>query len=147
MFAYYLRLAAVSLRRSPLVSALMVCAVAIGIGACMTFVNVATILAQDPIPTKSDVLFAVQLDSWDANQPFASDGTPPTQLTYLDATALMADRRAHRQAAMVQSGFVVVPAGEHGRPFEVAGRATLRGLLRHVRRAVPVWRRLGSGCG
>ena len=124
MFAYYLRLAAVSLRRSPLVSALMVCAVAIGIGACMTFVNVATILAQDPIPSKSDVLFAVQLDSWDANQPFASDGAPPPQLTYLDAAALMADRRAHRQAAMVQSGFVVVPSGEHGRPFEVAGRAT-----------------------
>lgn len=124
MFAYYLRLAAVSLRGSPLVSALMVCAVAIGIGACMTFVNVATILGQDPIPSKSDILFAVQLDNWDANQPFPAEGGAPTQLTYLDATALMRDRRAHRQVAMAQSGFVVLPEGEHGRPFEVRGRAT-----------------------
>ena len=133
MFAYYVRLAAISIRRNAVMSVLMVCAVALGIGVCMTFANINYVLAKDPIPAKSDVLYAVQLDSWSPDSPFRPDGTPPTQLTYLDATALMQaqhadDPPAFRQAAMVRTGFVVEPEGG-GRPFDASGRATYGGFF------------------
>lgn len=129
MFAYYMRLAAISVRQNPIMSALMVCAIALGVGACMTAVNILYLLAKDPIPAKSDVLYAVQLDSWDPNRPYSADGDPPPQLTYLDASALMtaqlgSEPPAPRQAAMVRTGFVVEPAGEEARPFDTSGRAT-----------------------
>ena len=122
MFAYYVRLAAISIRKNAVMSALMVCAVALGIGACMTFANITYLLTKDPIPAKSDVLYAVQLDSWGPDSPFRPDGTPPTQLTYLDATALMRAQHtdeppAFRQAAMSRTGFVVEPEDADARPL------------------------------
>ena len=124
MFAYYIRLALISLRKDAVISLLMICAIALGIGACMTFVNVSYVRGLDPIPHKSSELFAVQLDSWSPHRPYSDEGTPPRQLTYLDASALMQARRAHRQAAMTGTSFVVLPEGENARPFDASGRAT-----------------------
>ena len=124
MFAYYVRLALISMRKDAVISLLMVCAIALGIGACMAFVNISYVRGWDPIPHKSHTLFAVQLDSWSPHRPITADGRPPPQLTYLDATALMAARRAHRQAAMTGTSFVVLPRGENARPFDARGRAT-----------------------
>ena len=122
MLAYYLRLAVISIRSNAAMSALMVCAVALGIGTCMTFVTVHYIMARDPIPRKSDVLHAVQLDTWGSIEPANDDGTPPAQLTYMDAVALMDAKPAFRQAAMTGTVFVVEPDG-NGRPFSATGRA------------------------
>lgn len=96
MLAYYARLALISIRKNWAMSILMVAAVAIGIGAFMTILTVNYIMAKDPIPSKSDQLFAVQLDSWDPNQPVDANSEPPSQLTYIDAMALMRAERAHR---------------------------------------------------
>ena len=54
MFAYYLRLAIKSIRRNAVMSALMVSAIGIGIGACMTVITVYYTMSGDPIPHKSD---------------------------------------------------------------------------------------------
>lgn len=124
MFVYYVRLALISLRKDAVISLLMVCAIALGIGTCMAFVNMSYVRGLDPIPHKSHMLFAVQLDNWSPHRPWSDEGTPPTQLTHLDATALMAARRAHRQAAMTGTSFVVLPDGENARPFDARGRAT-----------------------
>ena len=43
----------------------MVAAIAIGIGACMTVINIDYVMGGNPIPQRSDVLYHVQLDSWD----------------------------------------------------------------------------------
>ncbi len=124
MFAYYVRLALISIRKNIVMSALMVCAVALGIGACMTFVTLNYIMSQDPIPSRSDALHHVQLDTWDPNQPFREDGSPPNQLTYIDAMALMNAKPAFRQAAMVRTALVIEPDGIEARPFDADGRAT-----------------------
>ena len=69
MFGYYIRLALLSIRRNAILSGLMVAAIAVGIGASMTTITVNYAMGSDPIPHKSDTLFAVQVDNWDPNNP------------------------------------------------------------------------------
>lgn len=125
MFNYYLRLALASIRRTPVLSALMVLALGLGIGAFMTTFTVYYLMSGDPIPHKSDILYAVQLDNWDPNDPpteSASDVEP--QLTYRDGQNLMnADTPATMQAQMYASDAVVVPANGEP-PFNESIRAT-----------------------
>ena len=102
MFLHYLELAWRNTRAAKGLSALMVLALGLGIGACMTTLTVYHVLSGDPIPHKSARLFNVQLDAgdmigWQAGQ------EPTFDLTRYDATALLRDRKAPRQA--MSSGF------------------------------------------
>jgi putative ABC transport system permease protein len=124
MFTYYLKLGWLSIRRNPLLSSLMVAAIAIGIGACMTIITVNYVMSSDPIPQKSDQLFYVQLDSWDPNEQGDEGFEPPDQMTYLDAMALMKADKAYRQVASNRSGLVLEPQGKDERPFSVDTRNT-----------------------
>ena len=124
MFSYYLKLGWLSIRRNPLLSILMITAIAVGIGACMTTVTVNYIMSGNPIPQKSDQLFYVQLDNWDPNDQDDDAGEPPEQLTYIDAMALMESGKAFRQIASNRSGLVLEPQGEDERPFSVDTRNT-----------------------
>lgn len=124
LFRYNLKLALRNIRRNPVLSSLMVAAIAIGIGASMSMVTVNYRFAQNPIPHKSDVLHYVRLDSWSADFPFAGGQRPPNQLTYLDATALLEAGRARRQVAMSRASLAVEPPNPDERPFFVDVRAT-----------------------
>ena len=62
MIAYYFRLALRSFRRNKVLTALMVIAIALGIGAWLTTLTVFHVLSGDPIRSKSDRLFPVQVD-------------------------------------------------------------------------------------
>src|SRR5690606_13707873 len=92
MFAYYIRLAALSIRRNPVLSALMMAAIAVGIGAFMTMLSVYHFMSGNPIWWKNDVLYNVGVDTWNPNEPYYQDRPelPPQQLTYRDAKALQA---------------------------------------------------------
>lgn len=124
MFAYYLKLGWLSIRANPLLSLLMILAIAVGIGACMTTITVNYTMSGDPIPQKSDQLFYVQLDNWDPNDGGDDGFEPPDQVTYTDAMALMNAGKAFRQAAMNRSGLVLTPGDEDQRPFSVEARNT-----------------------
>ena len=125
MFSYYAWLSLASIRRTPVLSALMVLALGLGIGAFMTTFTVYYLMSGDPIPHKSSVLFAVQLDNWDPNDPpteSASDVQP--QLTYRDGNYLVnAATPATMQAHMYATNAVVVPEDEQP-PFDEPVRAT-----------------------
>jgi len=125
VFSYYVRLALASIRRTPVLSALMVLALGLGIGAFMTTYTVYYLMSGDPIPHKSDKLFAVQLDNWDPNEPpteSASDLQP--QITYKDGQNLVnADTPASRQVQIYASNVIVVPEGDE-KPFDESVRAT-----------------------
>ena len=125
MFNYYVRLAWRSMRRTPILTALMVVALGLGIGAFMTTFTVYYLMSGDPIPHKSDVLFAVQLDNWDPNSPpteSAEDVQP--QITWQDGQNLLrADAPALRQVHMYGTGAIVVPESEEP-PFDESIRAT-----------------------
>ena len=124
MFFYYLRLGAMSVQRHPLLTGLMLAAIAIGIGACMTVVTIYHVMSGNPIPHKSDQLYYVQLDNWNPHEPNNDYGLPPDQLTYRDATTLLAAAKARRQVVSYQIGHILEPESDEQRPFQVEGRAT-----------------------
>jgi putative ABC transport system permease protein len=123
MFGYYLKLALISIRKHIGMSLLMTAAIALGIGTCMSIVTINYIMSKDPIPAKSDVLYAVQLDGWSPNEPFRDDGSAPDQLTYTDAMALMEAGIAFRQTALVGTSLVIEPEEADAKPFQASGRA------------------------
>ena len=124
MFRYYLKLGVLSIRANPALSALMVAAIAIGIGACMSIVTVQHMMGGNPIPHKSEQLRHVQLDSWSDVNPYNDGASPPIQLTFLDATGLLRDAEAPRQAAMFKSDRIIEPDGDDELPFGASARAT-----------------------
>ncbi len=125
---YYFALALRSLRRNPALTVLTLLAIGVGISASMTIVTVYRGMAADPIPMKSTELFAPQVDNWGPTGgvgPGASDHLQD-QLSYVDATRLMAVQGGTRQAAMYQGSFVLKPEDPNIRPFNVLARATYR---------------------
>ena len=126
MFKYNIKLALKSMRRNPVMTALMVAAIAVGIGVSMTTLTVYYLMGSNPIPEKSDVLFAITMDSWDPIRPF-DDDTPeraPHQVTYHDAERLKALGRGKRQTAMFESSLIIEPVNAEDLPFEAGARVT-----------------------
>ena len=126
LFGYYWQLALKSLKRNPALSTLMVLAIAIGIGACMTTLTVYSLMASDPIPQKSDKLFAVRLDSWDPNRPWDEPNEPPPELTYRDAMALMRSDIPSQHAAMYKGAFALQPEDKSIPAYLVFARITFK---------------------
>lgn len=127
MAGYYFNLAIRSLRGNVALTALIIAAVGVGIGATMTVFTVLIAMSGDPIPAKSSQLFTPQIDVWGPTS--RKSGTPsqdrlPDQLTYRDATNLMQAHAALRQAAMYGISQVLLP--KQGEPFPMSGRATYR---------------------
>lgn len=124
MLRYYLKLGLLSIKANWALSILMVAAIGIGIGACMTIVTMRHVMANNPIEHKNDRLFHVQVDNWNPNDPYEEPNEPPEQMTYLDATTLLEAGRAHRQVISFKSSRVVQPEGEGVLPFQEEVRAT-----------------------
>ena len=106
MLAHYLHLAIRSLKRNKALTVLMLLTIAVGIGATMTTLTVFRTLAGDPIPSKSDRLFRVQLDMFPGTDSTA-DGEPPEDLSRYDAETLLAAGRAKAQTITVYSSALI----------------------------------------
>src|SRR3984957_7200131 len=110
MFTYYLNLAVRSLKRNSVLTALMIAAIGVGIGASMTTLTMFRAMSSDPIPQKSARLFAPQMDNWGPTSeggPFGHDDQLHSQLSYPDAMNLINAHAAHRQAAMYVTGLAL----------------------------------------
>lgn len=123
MFAYYCNLALRSFRRDKALTVLMVLAIALGIGACMTTLTTFYVLSGDPIPTKSSNLYYVQLDPAEMND-YTPGEEPSQQVTRYDAEALLREKRGDRQALMTGGGVSVSPGREGVVPFVADARYT-----------------------
>jgi len=123
MFGYYLDLALHSLKRNKVLTALMVLAIALGIGASMTMITVLHVMTADPIPGRSGKLFYPQIDP----RPMDSDNTtpdPPDQLTWIDAMNLLHAGKGTHQAAMSGGRVTVVPPQGASHAFNETTRYT-----------------------
>ena len=116
MFGYYFNLALRSFRRNRVLTALMVLAIALGIGACMTTLTVFRVLSGDPIPDKSGQLYYVQLDP-EGMQGYTPGGEPNEQVTRTDAETLLREKRGDRQAMMTGGSVSVSPDRADLTPF------------------------------
>jgi putative ABC transport system permease protein len=126
MFGYYIDLALRSFRSARGLTALMVLAIAMGIGASMTTLATFRALSGDPIPGRSATLLRVQLDTGTKGSAIPG-AEPDDQLTRFDAEALLRDARASRQAMMTGGEVTIEPAQDTGgpaRPYNSSARYT-----------------------
>ncbi|HEV8333726.1 MAG TPA: ABC transporter permease [Steroidobacteraceae bacterium] len=129
MLAYYCRIAIKSLRRNPMLTALMIGAIAVGVGVCITTLTVYRLMSGNPMEARNDVLYSVTLDSWDPNKPWREEHPelPPPELTYRDAQALYNSDIPDRKVMMRKASFVVEAPPKSGvAPFLVTGRTTTK---------------------
>ncbi len=123
MFGYYLSLAFRSFRRNKALTALMVLAIALGIGASMTALTVFYVLSGNPIPQKSETLFYPRIDA-NGKRGYQPGDEPESQMTRFDAEALLRQKRGDRQAIMT-AGSVALEADRSGlTPFIANARFT-----------------------
>lgn len=129
MFGYYLDLGWRSLCRQPVLTALMVLLVAVGVAlSSVTFAALRTV-AGEPIPGKSATIFVPQLENRPSSQR-AADGEPPWSLSYIDASALLKAHRAYRQTATYAARFALIPPDPSRAPFTVEGYAVTADFFR-----------------
>lgn len=122
MIGYHFELAVRSVRRNVVLTALMVVAGGVGIGASMTMLTTLVAMSGNPIPDKSSQLFIPQIDVDGSATHRHEPRWLPDQLTYRDAMALMQAHRGVRQTAMYAVALNVNPP--QGDPFQAVGRAT-----------------------
>ncbi len=103
----------------------MVVTLAVGVAASMATFTVLYVMSGDPIPDKSDRLFVPRID----NAPltgYAAGDEPSDQMTYTDASNLLASGQGVRRTAV----YGITSAIESGRPdlppFLVQGVAPTR---------------------
>ncbi|MDE2271917.1 MAG: ABC transporter permease [Xanthomonadaceae bacterium] len=120
MFTYYLDLALRSFKRNRVLTALMVLALGLGIGASITTLTVLKLLSGDPLPQKSARIFAPEID------PLTADSTTPADrlfrnwgnlMTYTDAMNLLNSRKGKRQAVMALTPDKITPQEPGQHPF------------------------------
>jgi putative ABC transport system permease protein len=118
MFTDYFDLGVRSLRRSAVLTVLLVTAIGVGIGASMTTLTVFRAMSGDPIPQKSGQLFVPQIDSRGPNGGGErTEDQLPASLTYIDAMALMKAHAARRQTAIYGTVLSLRPEDMKQKPF------------------------------
>ncbi|MBN7136203.1 ABC transporter ATP-binding protein [Lysobacter enzymogenes] len=122
-FAYYLQLAARSFKRNKVLTALMVLAIALGIGAAMTTLTVFYVLSGDPMPGHSQNLFQPRLDPRSMTG-YIPGSEPPDNMSRFDGEALLREARADRQALMTSGNVAIEPRRDNLPAFRQNSRFT-----------------------
>jgi putative ABC transport system permease protein len=127
MLWHDLALAWRSLMRTPILSGLMIGAIAVGIAAAMIAITLYHARAGHPIPWKNDTLYAVTLDPRDDTPPRSFERHPeypPFQVGYRDARALYASTIPVHSVMMYKAAQIVTPQVRGIKPFGVSARVT-----------------------
>jgi len=114
MFGYYFDLALRSLKRNKALTALMVLAIAVGIGASMTTLTVMHLLSGDPLPGRSQHIFYPQVDPGPSP---GKDHEPWDMMDYRSALDLWSAHRADRQAMVTSSAVRLTEPGVNQPPL------------------------------
>lgn len=122
-FGYYLQLALRSFKRNRVLTALMVVAIALGIGAAMTTLTVFYVLSGDPLPGKSEHLFRPRIEPRPMSG-YTPGAEPHEEMTRLDAETLLREKRGDRQALMSAGDVAIEPRRDGLPPFRQNSRYT-----------------------
>ncbi|MBB6244686.1 ABC transporter permease [Rhodanobacter sp. MP1X3] len=124
MLGYYLDLAQRSLRRNRALTALMVLAIALGIGTSMTTLTVLHVLSGDPLPGRSGMLYYPQIDPRDSRGYLPGKSPPMDQVSWIDGVNLLQAKRGIHQALMSGGSVAVQPDNSALNPFYADARYT-----------------------
>ena len=127
MFLHNLHLAWLSIKKRPVLSSLMIGAIGVGIAVCMTIITVYKLMADDPLPQKSDQVFTVRLDIRSDGPDDGGDA--PNYMSYIDATNLMKSEIPTDISVHYQTVAVVKSANQELRPFRVRVRLATAGFF------------------
>jgi putative ABC transport system permease protein len=129
MFTYNLQLAWLSLKKTPVLSLLMISAIGIGIGVCMTIITVYALMTNDPIPAKSQSLHTYQLDNHFTVAEGQEENDPNPMVTYKDAINLLASDIPEAQSIHYQTSGVFKPEDQNLKPFRETVRLATSGFF------------------
>lgn len=120
MFGYYVQTALRSLRRTPVLTVVLIAAIALGICISTTFIALRHVFEKDPLPGKSRSLYYVRLDNWDPARAYVAEDPKslPPQVTYKDMRALMRSTIPVHQGGTFVSRMFVFPSTSKQRPFQ-----------------------------
>jgi putative ABC transport system permease protein len=124
MLTYHLKTAVTSLRRNPILTALLIGGIALGICVSTAFVTLQRMFTQELVPGKTNELFYVRLDTWGKDVKRYGDQTIPDQITYKDAVALMRSNIPLRQTPTFITSRFVHPDPKIARPYQPNIRVT-----------------------
>jgi len=121
MLRYYLELALRGLRRNGPLTALMVAAIGVGVGASVTLYTSLEAMSANPIPAKSSQLFNVQMDNWGKDQ--ETSQLSRDQMAYPDAAGLLRAKPELHQSPMYPLSFNIKPTSADLKQFSASARA------------------------
>ncbi|RDS79201.1 ABC transporter permease [Dyella monticola] len=121
MLGHYCLLALYSFKRSKTITALMIIAIGLGIGASMTMITVLHVMSGDPLPGRSAHLYVPVIDPHPISHTTSKDTVVDGSMTWTDAMYLLHAAHADRQAAMSSGTLPVRPAHDSLRPFFESG--------------------------
>ena len=109
-----------SLKRSPVLSVLVVLCIGLGIAFATTFAAVRHAFTRHPLPTQEGRLHYVRLDNWDPREayPGGEVNALPPQISFRDATELRRSTLPLRQTATYRARLFVFPDEDVSRPFK-----------------------------
>lgn len=123
MFQYYFKLGVRSLRRNPVLTALMVLTLAVGVAASVSTLTILHVMSGNPMPHKSERLLVPLFDPG-PNEGFIKGDEPADhQMTYRDASNLLAAKMGERRTAIYGVSRTVIPARKDLNPFGSGGLA------------------------
>lgn len=120
MLLYNVKIAAKSLARNPILTALLIGAIALGICVSTTFIALRHVFEKDPLEgNKSSTLFNIRLDTWDPTRAYDPEDPKslPSMLTWRDVQGLMKSPIPVRQTPAYKTTMFVFPDPKAGRPF------------------------------
>lgn len=109
MLSYYFFLGLRSLRRNPVLTTLMVLILAIGVAASVSTLTILHVMSGDPIPQKSDRLFATIVDVNPKENYVPGESWTDHQLTYKDMSAFLASGVGVRRVGLYGINAVAEP--------------------------------------
>jgi putative ABC transport system permease protein len=117
MLNYYFLLAWRSIRSQSGLSFLIASTLGIGIAACTITFSLIYLMSADPLPSKSQRIFRVQVDNWSPHLPAIQPDLPPELTTWHDANNIVAAKKAKYQAASAFTWGMVTPSDDEVTPF------------------------------
>lgn len=126
MWQYYLRLSLLSLRKTPVLSLLMVLAIATGIAANLTILTMHSVVSSNPLAHKNEQLFAVQLNTWNPAREYSALNNLPPQLTFKDAKAIYDADVADEIVVMQKANIIIHQRESSETPSAYHTRMTTR---------------------